>query len=122
MSDPAAIHITRIRIARWAKACRGRVLNGWPTSSAFTHANEGDRAYDLVRDLPPDLAEVDRAIAQLPPLHRDPLLAFHLVRASLEVKACRMRISRRTLMRRVELAERQVHLNLMSCTPPNFRA
>ena len=65
MSDPAAIHITRIRIARWAKACRGRVLNGWPSSSAFTHANEGDRAYDLVRDLPPDLAEVDRARAAL---------------------------------------------------------
>ena len=121
MTD-SAFTVTRIRIARWAKACRGRVLNGWPTSSAFTHANEGDRAYDLVRDLPPDLAEVDRAIATLPPIHREPLVAFHLTRASLEVKAARMRISRRTLMRRVELAERQVHLNLMSCTPPKFRA
>lgn len=119
MTD-SAFMVTRIRISRWAKACRGRIANGWPTASAFTHANEGDRAHDRARDLPPNLIEIDRAIATLPPIHREPLVAFHLTRASLEVKAARMRISRRTLMRRVELAERQVHLALMSCTPPNF--
>lgn len=117
MSDPA-FSATRIRIARWAKACRGRSTNGWPSASAFTHANEGDRAHDQARDLPGDLSEIDRVIARLAPTHRIPLLAFHLTRASAEVKAARLRISRRTLMRRVELAERQVHLALMSCACP----
>lgn len=118
----ADFSVTRIRITRWAKACRGRVTNGWPTASAFTHANEGARAFDVTTDLPPELAEVDRAIAALPPLHRVPLLAYHLTRASLEVKAARLRISRRTLMRRVELAELRVHRELMSCTCPENRA
>jgi DNA-directed RNA polymerase specialized sigma24 family protein len=113
--------ITRIRISRWAKLCRGRITNGWPTSSAFTHANEGERAYDLTHDLPPDLTEVDQAVASLTPLHRAPLLAFYLSQAPLQFKAAKLRISRRTLMRRVELAERKVHLAL-SCARPEISA
>lgn len=121
MTD-AALAVTRIRIARWAKACRGRVTTGWPTASAFVHANEGARGDDTGRDLPPDLAEVDQAVAGLSPIHRVPFSTFYLSKASLEVKASRLRISRRTLMRRVELAERQVHVALMSCARPEFEA
>lgn len=111
--------ITRIRISRWARMCRGRITTGWPTSSAFVHANEGERAHDSSYNLPPDLTEVDQAIASLTPLHRAPLLAFYLSRAPLKVKADKLRISRRTLMRRVELAERRVHLALSCACPEN---
>jgi predicted DNA-binding protein (UPF0251 family) len=68
--------------------------------------------------MPPDLSEIDRIVAHLAELHRLPLVTFYLSRAALEVKAARLRISRRTLMRRVATAEQQVHLELVSCTCP----
>lgn len=121
MTD-VALAVTRIRIARWARACRGRVTTGWPNASAFVHANEGARGDDSGPDLPLDLLEVDRAVAGLAPIYKQPFSCFYLSRSSLEVKASRLKISRRTLMRRVELAERQVHIALMSCTRPDFDA
>lgn len=115
MSD---IAYTRMKLAQWARYCRGRARTGYPTSAAFTHAEEGDRAHDDLSEMPPDLSEIDRIVAHLAALHRVPLVAFYLGRAALEVKAARLRISRRTLMRRVATAEREVHLALMSCTCP----
>jgi len=112
------IAFTRMKLAQWARYCRGRARTGYPTSAAFIHAGEGDRAHDDLSEMPPDLSEIDRIIARLAELYRVPLVVYYLGRAALEVKAARLRISRRTLMRRVATAERQVHLMLMSCTCP----
>lgn len=115
MSD---IAYTRMKLAQWARYCRGRVRTGYPTSAAFTHADEGDRAHDDTSAMPQDLSEIDRVVAHLTEIHRVPLLAFYVARGPLEVRAARLKTSRRTLMRRVATAEQKVHLSLMSCTCP----
>jgi len=109
---------TRMKLAQWARYCRGRARTGYPTAAAFTRANEGDRAHEDASAMPADLSEIDRVVAHLAELHRVPLVTFYLSRAALEVKAARLRISRRTFMRRVAVAEQTVHLRLMSCTCP----
>lgn len=119
---PDTLTWTRMKLAQWGRWCRGLPVTGYPTAAAFTHANEGAHAKMDGCEMPVDLAEVERIVARMPVIHRVPLLQFYASKGPLEVRAARLRTSRRTLMRRVRTAERHVHLELMTCTRPENEA
>jgi transposase-like protein len=57
---------------------------------------------------PDDILETEQAVARLAQAWKQPLIAYYVSTGPLWLKAQRLNISRRTLMRRVETAERKV--------------
>lgn len=109
------IEWTRVRLKNWGRWCRGRPVTGYPTASAFMWANTGDRASSNLMDAPTDIAEIDAAVAKLPATLRMPVIAYYVGTGPLWLRAARLRISRRTLMRRVETAERKIDFAIAEC-------
>ncbi len=104
---------TRVRLSQWGYWCRhGGVYLGLPRAAAFTHANEGARGTDGGRDMPDDLAELDRIVAQMPHLHRQPIMAYYVREGPLWFRALSVGCSPRTLCRRVQVAEQWIDRRL----------
>lgn len=102
---------TRVRLSQWGRWCRGRPMSGYPSASAFVHANEGQRGGD-VGDMPSEIAEIDRAVAEVHDELRQALFAGYVWAGPFRLRAIRLRWSVSTLRRRLAEAEREVELNL----------
>jgi hypothetical protein len=98
---------TRVRLRTWGRYCRGNIATGYPTRSAFTRANEGGRG-GSDRDMPEDIAEVDRAIAGIPLYSRGILITVYCKPGPLWWKASQVGVKKTTFLRRLLLAETRV--------------
>lgn len=103
---------TRLRLAQWGRWCRGVHRTGYPTASAFVHANEGDRCKYAVADMPADLQEIEDLVNSMSHLLRQPVIAFYVRTGPLWLRAAQIGTSRRTLLRRVRTAEEWIDRNL----------
>ena len=101
------IEYTRVKLSQWGRWCRGRPVTGYPTAAAFTWANTGGKGSSGGL-APDDILETEQAVARLGQAWKQPLVAYYVSTGPLWLKAQRLNISRRTLMRRVETAERKV--------------
>jgi DNA-directed RNA polymerase specialized sigma24 family protein len=110
------IEYTRLRLTQWGRWCRGRPQTGYPSMSPFMRANEGSRATGNDLALPDDILEVEQSVNKLSSPHRMALIGYYVMTGPLWLRAARLRISRRTMMRRVTTAERQINLRL--CDAP----
>lgn len=72
------------------------------------NAMSGGRAHDTARDMPPDLAEVQKAVDWLPSGFREPILQWYTKDGPLWLRAVRVKMSRETLKRRVRIAEGKI--------------
>jgi hypothetical protein len=106
------IEYTRVRLSQWGRWCRGRLVNGYPHSAAFTHADEGERGSDWENDMPADIAEIDAIVHRLSFHLRQPLMAFYLWSGPMRVRAIRCRISKLAFFSRVAHAESWVDRQL----------
>ena len=102
---------TRVRLSQWGRWCRGRMPTGYPTASAFVHANEGQRG-DGGCEMPSTIGEVDRAIAELRQELRQAIFAGYVWSGPFGERARRLRWPRSTLSRRLARAESHVERNL----------
>lgn len=98
---------TRVRLSQWGSWCRGRLPTGYPTASAFVHANEGARCRDE-GTMPAELAEVERAVAALRQELRQATIAGYVWRGPWRERAGRIGVSAATLRRHLVRAEAQV--------------
>lgn len=105
------IEWTRMRLSQWGKWCRGRAVSGYPSASAFFYANSGERSA-AGTEAPDDIAEVDAAVAKISAPLRQVLILFYCTTGPVWWKAQKVFTSRRTLMRRVRLAEERVNFHL----------
>lgn len=108
-----SIEWTRVRLAQWGRYCKGGYPKPLPSQSSFMNAMSGGRAYDNLRDMPDDLAEVQRAVDWLSSGFREPILQWYTKDGPQWLKAVRLGISRETLKRRVKLAEQKIDQYLM---------
>jgi DNA-directed RNA polymerase specialized sigma24 family protein len=102
---------TRVRLSQWGRWCRGRIMTGYPSASAFTHANEGARSLDE-GTMPAEIEEIDRAVAAVRDEQRQALFACYVWVGPFTLRAIRLRWSVSTLRRRVADGEREVERNL----------
>lgn len=104
------IDYTRVRLTRWGQWCkRGSANLGYPSSAAFTHANEGDRCEWQGKDMPPDIAEVEEIVNRMSWALRQPVVVVYTKPGPLWLKAIWIGVSRRTLKRRLDHAEHWIH-------------
>ena len=108
------IEYTRVRLRQWGRYCKGTDPTGYPTSSAFTHANEGSRGGDDNSPLPPDLQEVDRAVCSMSWGLAGPVHAEYIWRGPRWFKAIKLRVSLSTFKRRLLTGEGIVDRRLSS--------
>lgn len=99
------IEWTRVRLTQWGRWCQGQRRTGYPTASAFVHANEGDRAAYDGADMPPELQEIENAVMDLSWHCRVPVLWYYTRRGPVWWKALQCRVSKTTFLRRVRTAE-----------------
>lgn len=99
---------TRVRLTRWGNWCKGGRRTGYPVSSAFIHANEGGRCADVTADMPDGIQEVEDAVRLLSYSLASVVIGVYARTGPLWWKATQLGISRRTLKRRLTLAESQV--------------
>lgn len=106
------IEWTRVRMAQWGRWCMGQRRTGYPTASAFVHANEGDRAAYDGADMPPELAEIEDVVMSLSWHCRVPTLWYYTRRGPVWWKALQCGVSKTTFLRRVRTAEDMVDRRL----------
>lgn len=98
---------TRVRLSQWGRWCRGRLPTGYPTASAFVHANEGQRG-DGGNEMPHEIHEIDRAVAALRAELRQAVMAGYVWSGPFCQRALRLQLSTSTLRRHLSRAEAQV--------------
>lgn len=103
---------TRVRLTRWGSWCKGGRRTGYPVSSAFIHANEGGRCADVTADMPDDIQEVEDCVRLLSYSLASVVIGVYARTGPLWWKATQLGISRRTLKRRLTIAESQIDKNL----------
>lgn len=86
---------------------------GYPTASAFVHANEGQRG-EGERDMPHAIYEIDRAVAALRSELRQAVMAGYVWSGPFTSRALRLQLSTSTLRRQLSRAEAQVERILSS--------
>lgn len=108
------MNYARIRLAQWGRWSRGLQQTGYPRCSAFVRAGEGERSKRDVYTMPVDVEEVELAVKNLNFALKTSVIGFYVLTGSLALRAVKLKISRRTLMRRVCLAEIKINqiLNL----------
>lgn len=100
-----SIEWTKVRLTQWGHWCKGKRRTGYPTASAFVHANEGDRsAYDGA-DMPWEIAEVENAVMDLSWHCRVPTIWYYTRIGPVWWKALQCKVSKTTFLRRVRTAE-----------------
>jgi hypothetical protein len=99
---------TRVRLTRWGNWCKGGRRTGYPTAAAFVHANEGGRGSDTGCDMPDDIQEVEDAVRHMSHELAGVIIQVYARTGPLWLKAIRLEVSRRTLRRRLTIAEEQI--------------
>lgn len=109
------IQWTRVRLSQWGRYCRGGLTTGYPTSSAFVHADEGARAHDDNSPMPPELEEVQRCISRMSWSLAGPIHAEYIWRGPRWFNAVKLRISLSTYKRRLRTGEEWIDRQLATC-------
>jgi DNA-directed RNA polymerase specialized sigma24 family protein len=115
------IDYTRLRLTLWARYVKGNAWpRGYPSASAFVHANEGERIPHNapLPPMPPDIEETDQVVCRAPEHHRTVLYVFYLQDCSFRERARRVRMStyrfKKALARAVEFVDRRLDVSYQS--------
>lgn len=109
---------TRVRLTQWGRYCRGGSKTGYPTASAFVHANEGGRAQEDNSPMPPELQEVQNAIRLMSWSLAGPVHAEYIWRGPRWYKALQLGVSLSTFKRRLHTAEGVIDRRLVIIAKP----
>jgi hypothetical protein len=101
------IHWIRIKLYEWGVRNRAQG-GGYPSMASHEKARVGRGGLFCEPDLPPDLAEVDRAVARLEPQHKMVIAECYTHRGTHDDHMARLRMAARTYFRRKNLAENRV--------------
>jgi hypothetical protein len=109
------IESTRFRLIEWGQWFTNEVYIGLPRVTNFAR-NAGRGGLPLLPDPPQDVVEVDKAVRAVSAEYRRLLVKVYGERGRVVDKAEELRVSKRTLQRRLRLAEEAVDRVLSSCS------
>jgi len=112
------IEWTRVRLTQWGRYCRGGSKTGYPTASAFVHADEGGRAQDDCSPMPTELQEVEDCVKRMSWSLAGPVHAEYIWRGPRWYKAVQLRISLSTYKRRLRTSEDWIDRQLVTIAKP----
>jgi hypothetical protein len=112
------IEWTRVRLTQWGRYCRGGSKTGYPTASAFVHADEGGRGGDDCSPMPTELQEVEDCVRRMSWSLAGPVHAEYIWRGPRWYKAVQLRISLSTYKRRLRSSEEWIDRQLVTIAKP----
>jgi hypothetical protein len=112
------IEWTRVRLSQWGRYCRGGSRTGYPTASAFVHADEGGRGSDDCSPMPPELQEVEDVVRRMSWSLAGPIHADYIWQGPRWFKCVKLGISLSTYKRRLRTSEEWIDRQLVIIAKP----
>ena len=109
------VYELRAMLARWGLRCRATGI-GYPTMAATEKARIGRGGAPDGPYLPPDIEEVDTAIAHLEPQHKLVIVEVYTHFGTHEDHMIRLRLPKWSYYRRKNIAEQRVNTLLHGAT------
>lgn len=109
------IELTRARLTKWGRWCRGGFKSGYPKRAAFIDGKM-PHSHDESGYMPPDEAEIEGLVNRMSYSLRQPIVAYYVMTGPMALRAFRIGIPKKIMLHRVRTAEgwidRQLALGL----------